>query len=441
MLQEKELDLIEVQGFLDSLLKKDQLQITKPKIALTEGTMQCIAVIPSLKNGNLFHALTLIKKQIPNIKIDNIENQYLVVRDLGENIYQPFKPLEGLRIRIRQTQRKSEMEMSKKGNYTSREIYLMAQLLKYFYESTASDTKKEYSDPLEELEKLDVIIQRPKNDPNTRAIPAPPSNTKSYQIPVFPGFVGYQETRKSLYQNVILPITHPLIFQKLLEVTRRPSDTSRLAIPRAILFEGEPGVGKTTVARNLAQHSRIPLIQIPIEKILSKYYGESESNLTRIFDLAAQCDKVILFIDELDALGISRADRLFEATRRILSVLLTKLDGFNKNNNILTIGATNRKMDLDPALLSRFDTTIFFNLPDEESRKNILHYYAHHLSDNDLEILAKKSQSLSGRDIENICIQGEREWAHHLIQTNQQNQAKVDPPPLQVYLNLLEKER
>jgi SpoVK/Ycf46/Vps4 family AAA+-type ATPase len=107
---------------------------------------------------------------------------------------------------------------------------------------------------------------------------------------------------------------------------------------------------------------------MPLEAIMSKYYGESESRLAEIFEAASAMGSVILFIDEVDSLATSRESGLHEATRRILSTLLRKIDSFESDGEVLVICATNRKKDLDPALISRTDLSIRFELPDPRTR-------------------------------------------------------------------------
>lgn len=124
---------------------------------------------------------------------------------------------------------------------------------------------------------------------------------------------------------------------------------------------------------------------MPLEAIMSKYYGESESRLAEIFEAASAMGSVILFIDEIDSLATSRESGLHEATRRILSTLLRKIDSFESDGEVLVICATNRKKDLDPALISRLDLSIKFDLPDERTRSLIFQRYAKQLSEEQLK--------------------------------------------------------
>lgn len=122
-----------------------------------------------------------------------------------------------------------------------------------------------------------------------------------------------------------------------------------------------------------------------------------------MWELCEQLGKVIIFIDEIDALAGNRSTDMHEASRRILSTLLRKIDSFESSTNVLLICATNRKVDLDPAMLSRIDLAVNFALPDKHSRAAIFKRYAKHLSDSQLEVLASKTEQFSGRNISDIC--------------------------------------
>ncbi len=138
---------------------------------------------------------------------------------------------------------------------------------------------------------------------------------------------------------------------------------------------------------------------------------------------------MILFIDEVDSLATSREAGLHEATRRILSTLLRKIDSFESDGEVLVICATNRKKDLDPALVSRLDISVRFELPDAHTRGLIFQRYAKQLKAEELKELGEMSEELSGRDIADICKNAERRWASKLIR--KEKSGKV--PELEVY--------
>lgn len=199
--------------------------------------------------------------------------------------------------------------------------------------------------------------------------------------------------------------------------------------PKCVLFEGPPGCGKTTSAKIISHQVQIPLVYMPLEAIMSKFYGESESRLAEIFEAAQAMGSVILFIDEVDSLATSREAGLHEATRRILSTLLRKIDSFESDGEVLVICATNRKKDLDPALISRTDLSIRFDLPNASTRAQIFQRYAKQLTEAQQAELGELAVNLSGRDICDICKDAERKWASKYIR----KEVKVVQPDMSVY--------
>jgi len=202
------------------------------------------------------------------------------------------------------------------------------------------------------------------------------------------------------------------VFEAVTKGTRRHAGSSR---PRAVLFEGPPGTGKTTSARVIANQAAVPLVYVPLEALGSKWYGESEKLLSTVFKAANQLDGAIVFFDEIDSLATSRNGNMHEATRKLLGVLLREMDGFDASKKSIIIGATNRSDDLDPALLSRFDTTIAFPLPDEQCRAEIMQSYAQQLSQAEVARLAASTPGASGRDLRDIAARTERAWAAKIV--------------------------
>jgi SpoVK/Ycf46/Vps4 family AAA+-type ATPase len=238
---------------------------------------------------------------------------------------------------------------------------------------------------------------------------------------------GYESTKRDVRETIVLPLLHPEIFLAVGEMARsRPGP----GLPRAVLFEGPPGTGKTTMARVIASESGIPLVYLPVESIMSKWYGESERRLEAIFSTAATLPRSIVFLDEIDAFAGSRERAMHESTRRILSVLLRQLQGLVDRSNVVVIGATNRKDDLDAALLSRFDLLVRFPLPNLVERAKILSYYAKHLEAEAITTLAALSEGRAGRELEDACGVAERMWASQIIATN----SSVTAPPVETYV-------
>lgn len=262
-------------------------------------------------------------------------------------------------------------------------------------EQPGSDKSKN-EDPINVLQKNGVIIFQPGSSKNLD----------------WEYLAGYENQKRMIEDSVLLGLTHGEIFDQITRNTRVKFEANR---PRAILFEGPPGCGKTTSAKIIANQVNIPLIYMPLEAIMSKWYGESETKFADIFEAAKGLGKSIIFIDEIDALATSREEGIHEATRRILSTLLRKIDGFESDGEVLLICATNRRKDLDPALLSRLDITITFDLPDKRMRALIFQKYAKQLSTKELEELADLTNHFSGRDIADICKDAERKWASMYI--------------------------
>ncbi len=287
-------------------------------------------------------------------------------------------------------------------------------------------------------EEIDAVLQAYKIGNSVKEKNSPKQRLLEFGVTIYDsnnGFgwddiAGYEDVKQEIKDTVLLPLQHPEVYEQIAQGTRKKYETVK---PKAILFEGPPGTGKTTSARIIACESESPMVYVPIESIMAKWYGESERNLSGIFDACNDLGNSLIFLDEIDSLATSREKDLHEATRRVLSVLLRKIDGFEPNDKTILIGATNRKNDLDPALLSRFDVSIYFHLPNLEERAEIFRDYAKHLNDEDLKNLAQLSEGVSGRNIKDICEHSERRWASRLIREKE----SVKLPPLEEYLSSL----
>ena len=143
---------------------------------------------------------------------------------------------------------------------------------------------------------------------------------------------------------------------------------------KGVLFTGPPGTGKTMLARIISAQADAAFYEISGPKIFSKWYGQSEELLRRIFDAAAKEDRAIIFFDEIDSVAAQRDDDAHEASRRVVAQLLTLMDGFGSTSNVVVIAATNRPQDLDVALRrpGRLDWEIEFPLPSAADRSDIL---------------------------------------------------------------------
>jgi transitional endoplasmic reticulum ATPase len=190
---------------------------------------------------------------------------------------------------------------------------------------------------------------------------------------------------------------------------KRPDSFHRLGIhpPKGILIYGPPGTGKTLLAKAVATESSANFISIKGPEIFSKWVGESEKAIREIFKKARQSSPSIVFLDELDAVAPRRgASADSGATERVVNQLLTSLDGLERLDNVVVLGATNRPDMIDPALLrpGRFDRLVLVPAPDPAARLAILKVHTKNvpLEGVDLEALAARLEGYVGADIESL---------------------------------------
>lgn len=194
-----------------------------------------------------------------------------------------------------------------------------------------------------------------------------------------------------------------------------------IALPKGILFNGPPGTGKTTIAKAVATMAGLDFFVLRANDIVSKWVGESEKNLTRLFEAATKNAPALIFIDEIDSLGKKRSEGNAAHGDNLLNHLLQLIDGVLKTEGIYIIAATNRADLVDEALrrAGRLNRTIEIPLPDYSSRRKLFSVYSRKLrmaSDIDLDMLAKVTEGNSGADIKAICNQA----GLHAFQREQQ---------------------
>lgn len=143
---------------------------------------------------------------------------------------------------------------------------------------------------------------------------------------------------------------------------------------KGVMFTGPPGTGKTLLARIIAKEAKAEFFLVSGPSIVSKWLGDSEEVLRRIFDEAAKSERAVIFFDEIDSLAAQRSEDSHEASKRLVAQLLTLMDGFDRSGNVVVIAATNRIDDVDVALRrpGRFDWEIEFGLPTAQDRLEIL---------------------------------------------------------------------
>ncbi|EKO50936.1 Holliday junction DNA helicase RuvB, N-terminal domain protein [Leptospira kirschneri str. 200803703] len=407
-----EVDFTKTKSFLHGELSSLGFSnVDLPVITSEKKDLKIEFTVTSISKAALLDCFQILKNHIENLRIHTFEPGYYCIQALNENLFETKNLLDTIRFRFYSGRTKNRVEITKKGDFTREELFAILGLFQFLKSEKNIETAK----PEELLASLGVEVFHPANAEK---------NGKSIS---FDQIAGYEGVKQQILESIILPLKNPEILTELSKLTRKfPSDTR----PRAVLFEGDPGVGKTTMARVVSYMTGLPLIYVPVESIMSKYYGESAQNMAYVFDAAALFPGCLIFLDEIDSLAGNREEGMFEATRKILSVLLRKIDGFTSQRNSVTIGATNRKQDLDHALLSRFDRTIYFPLPDLEERSKILETYAIHLSKTERMRISEGLIGHSGRTIRDFCDLIERKWASYLIEKG----LKPVPPPYELYL-------
>ncbi|MFL6862732.1 MAG: CDC48 family AAA ATPase, partial [Allosphingosinicella sp.] len=209
---------------------------------------------------------------------------------------------------------------------------------------------------------------------------------------------GVDAARERLQEGVELPLKHPDAFKRM---GIRPA--------KGFLLYGPPGTGKTLLAKATAREAEANFIATKSSDLLSKWYGESEQQIARLFARARQVAPTVIFIDELDSLVPARGGGLGEpqVTERVVNTILAEMDGLEELGSVVVIGATNRPNLVDPALLrpGRFDELIYVAVPDEEGRRHILGIHTVKMplaGDVDLDNLARRTPRFTGADLEDL---------------------------------------
>lgn len=207
---------------------------------------------------------------------------------------------------------------------------------------------------------------------------------------------GMKDTIRKMREMVELPLKHPELFERL-----------GIEPPKGVLLYGPPGTGKTLLAKAVANETEANFYYIGGPEIVSKYVGESEERLRKIFKDAEENSPSIIFIDEIDAIAPKREETTGEVERRMVSQLLTLLDGLKSRGNVIVIAATNRPDSIDAALRrpGRFDREIEIGVPDRDGRKEILTVHTRNMpldADVSVDELAAVTHGYTGADISSL---------------------------------------
>lgn len=209
---------------------------------------------------------------------------------------------------------------------------------------------------------------------------------------------GLDDAQMRLKEGVELPMKRPMAFKRM---GIRPA--------RGFLLYGPPGTGKTLLAKAVAREAQANFIAVKSSDLLSKWYGESEQQIAKLFARARQVAPCVIFIDELDSLVPARGGGLGEpqVTERVVNTILAEMDGLEELQSVVVIGATNRPNLIDPALLrpGRFDELVYVPVPKAEGRLRILQIQTAKMplaEDVDLASIADRAERFTGADLEDV---------------------------------------
>ena len=240
---------------------------------------------------------------------------------------------------------------------------------------------------------------------------------------------GITDEIRKVREMIELPLRHPEIFEKL-----------GIEAPKGVLLYGPPGTGKTLLAKAVANESNAHFISISGPEIMSKFYGESEARLREIFKEAREKSPSIIFIDEIDSIAPKREEVTGEVERRVVSQMLSLMDGLEARGKVIVISATNRPNAIDPALRrpGRFDREIEIKVPDKKGRKDILAIHTRNMplktegeDKVDIERMAAVSHGYVGADLEYLCKEAAMKCLRRLLPVLNLEDEKISPETLE----------
>ncbi|MHA7733091.1 CDC48 family AAA ATPase [Nitrosopumilus sp. S6] len=235
---------------------------------------------------------------------------------------------------------------------------------------------------------------------------------------------GLTDEIKKVREMIELPLRHPEIFEKL-----------GIEAPKGVLLYGPPGTGKTLLAKAVANESNAHFISISGPEIMSKFYGESEARLREIFKEAREKAPSIIFVDEIDSIAPKREEVTGEVERRVVSQMLSLMDGLEARGKVIVISATNRPNAIDPALRrpGRFDREIEIKVPDKKGRKDILAIHSRNMplsDDVNIDKISSVSHGYVGADLEYLCKEAAMKCLRRLLPILNLEEEKIPPETL-----------
>ena len=235
---------------------------------------------------------------------------------------------------------------------------------------------------------------------------------------------GIHNEIKKVREMIELPLRHPEIFEKL-----------GIEAPKGVLLYGPPGTGKTLLAKAVANESNAHFISISGPEIMSKFYGESEARLREIFKEAREKAPSIIFVDEIDSIAPKREEVTGEVERRVVSQMLSLMDGLEARGKVIVISATNRQNAIDPALRrpGRFDREIEIKVPDKKGRKDILQIHSRNMplsDDVNIDKISSVSHGYVGADLEYLCKEAAMKCLRRLLPILNLEEEKLPPETL-----------
>ncbi|HEY1211881.1 MAG TPA: CDC48 family AAA ATPase [Nitrososphaera sp.] len=235
---------------------------------------------------------------------------------------------------------------------------------------------------------------------------------------------GLRDEMQKVREMIELPLRHPEIFEKL-----------GIEAPKGVLLFGPPGTGKTLLAKAVASESNSHFISISGPEIMSKFYGESEARLREIFKEAREKAPTIIFIDEIDSIAPKREEVMGEVERRVVSQMLSLMDGLEGRGKVIVIAATNRQNAIDPALRrpGRFDREIEIKVPDKNGRLEILQIHSRNMPldpDVDQKKISAVTHGFVGADLEYLCKEAAMKCLRRLLPDLNLEDEKLPPETL-----------